>query len=60
MHRDLMDGRGRLPSIGAAVKGERTSLPWFVVDAVGREVEPVSRYLRDLALGDDSAPLHRL
>lgn len=50
-----MDGRGRLPSVGAVVKGSRPSLPWFVVDAAGREIEPVSRYLRDLALGDASA-----
>src|SRR5690242_20531757 len=55
VHRDLMDGRGRLPSVGAVVKGESPSLPWFVVDAAGREVKPVSRYLRDLALGDASA-----
>ncbi|MFD7770462.1 hypothetical protein [Streptomyces sp. NPDC059787] len=50
-----MDVRGRLPSVGAVVKGVRPSLPWFVVDAADREVEPVSRYLRDLALGDASA-----
>lgn len=50
-----MDGCGRLPSVGAVVKGPRPSLPWFVVDAAGREVEPVSRYLRDLALVDASA-----
>lgn len=37
------------------VKGSRASLPWFVVDAAGREIEPVSRYLRDLALCDASA-----
>ncbi|GHB08518.1 hypothetical protein ACIQRS_25975 [Streptomyces termitum] len=55
VHRDLMDGRGRLPSVGEVVKGLRPSLPWFVVDAAGREVEPVSRYLRDPALGDASA-----
>ncbi|MEU2834982.1 hypothetical protein ABZ667_41215 [Streptomyces lavendulae] len=55
VHRDLMDGRGQLPSVGEVVKGSRPSLPWFVVDAAGREIEPVSRYLRDLALGDASA-----
>lgn len=41
--------------VGAVVKGSRASLPWFVVDAAGREIEPVSRYLRDLALCDASA-----
>ncbi|MYT68355.1 MULTISPECIES: hypothetical protein [unclassified Streptomyces] len=55
VHRDLMDGCDRLPSVGEVVKGSRLSLPWFVVDAAGREIEPVSRYLRDLALGDTSA-----
>ncbi|MFF0751991.1 hypothetical protein [Streptomyces sp. NPDC004267] len=49
------DGCGQLPSVGAVVKAPRPSLPWFVVDAVGRGIERVSRYLRDLALGDASA-----
>ena len=34
--------------------GSSASLPWFVVDAAGREVEPVSSYLRDRLLGDVS------
>lgn len=36
------------------VAGETPSLPWLVVDAAGREIEPVSNYLRDLLLGDVS------
>ncbi|MFI0928409.1 hypothetical protein ACH4TP_31525 [Streptomyces sp. NPDC021012] len=36
------------------VEGESPSLPWRVVDAAGREIEPVSSYLRDRMLGDVS------
>jgi len=46
---ELLEGR-----VGAVVAGELASLPWLVVDAAGREVDPASRYLRDLALGDAS------
>ncbi|MER6405922.1 hypothetical protein ABT269_20790 [Streptomyces viridosporus] len=45
LHRDLIDGRVRLARVGAVVAGTTPSLPWFVVDAAGREVEPVSRYM---------------
>jgi hypothetical protein len=51
---ELMEGRVALPRVGAISAGGLESLPWLVVDAAGREVEPVSRYLRDLALGDAS------
>src|SRR6266545_7117216 len=51
---ELLEGRVVLPRVGAVVAGELVSLPWLVVDVAGREVEPVSRYLRDLALGDAS------
>lgn len=50
----LMAGRVALPRVGAVRAGTPATLPWWVVDAAGREVEPVSRYLRDLALGDMS------
>lgn len=53
-HRDLMDGRTGLPRVGAVVEVATSSLPYVVVDAAGREIEPVSRYLRDLQLGDAS------
>ncbi|HEX9352422.1 MAG TPA: tyrosine-type recombinase/integrase [Streptosporangiaceae bacterium] len=49
-----MDGRADLPRVGAVLEGTTLSLPYVVVDAAGREVEPVSRYLRDLHLGDVS------
>ena len=53
-HLDLMDGRADLPRVGAVVRGPSLSLPWVVVDAAGREVEPVSSFLRDLLLSDVS------
>jgi hypothetical protein len=54
VHLDLMDGRADLPRVGAVVKGPSLSLPYVVTDAAGREVEPVSGYLRDLQLSDAS------
>ncbi|MGK4910000.1 tyrosine-type recombinase/integrase [Streptomyces albus] len=36
------------------VAGATPSLPWRVVDAADREIEPVSSYLRDRLLGDTS------
>jgi integrase len=56
---DLIEGRAVLPRIGAVMAGAVESLPWAVVDAAGREVDPVSRYLRDLALGDASSATGR-
>jgi len=53
-HLDLMDGKADLPRVGAVVRGPSLSLPYVVVDAAGREVEPVSSYLRDLLLSDVS------
>lgn len=43
-----------LPAIGAVVTGPGALLPWVVRDSAGREVEPVSSYLRDRMLGDVS------
>jgi len=51
---ELMEGRGSLPSVGEVVAGPRPDLPFFVVDSVGEELEPVSTYLGDLMLGDMS------
>ena len=53
-HRGLIDGRAQLPRIGVVVAGATASLPWLVRDGAGREVEPVSSYLRDRMLGDVS------
>jgi hypothetical protein len=49
-----MEGRCLVPAVGSVVAGRAADLPFVVVDADGREVEPVSAYLRDLALGDAS------
>jgi hypothetical protein len=53
-YRDLIDGRADLPRIGAVRAGSSPSLPYLVVDGADREIEPVSRYLRDLQLSDVS------
>ena len=50
----LPEGRVDLPRAGEVQAGDRPSLPYLVVDGTGDEVEPISRYLRDLALGDAS------
>jgi integrase len=51
---ELREGRAALPAIGAVVEGDRPSLPYSLIDAAGVEVEPVSRFLRDLSLSDRS------
>jgi hypothetical protein len=51
---ELIEGRALLPRIGEVVVGSGTALPWLVHDGAGREIEPVSNYLRDLTLGDVS------
>lgn len=49
-----MEGRTTLTRLGSVAAGPSPFLPWVVRDGAGREVEPVSRYLRDRALGDVS------
>ena len=51
----LMEGRLGLPRVGEVRATDMESLPFLVLDAVGCEVEPVSRFLRDLMLSDRSA-----
>ncbi|MEU7863924.1 site-specific integrase [Nonomuraea sp. NPDC049141] len=50
----LLEGRMDLPRVGEVRAGGRSSLPYLVVDAREAEVEPISKYLRDLALSDAS------
>ena len=50
----LSEGRVDLPRAGEVRDGDRPSLPYLVVDGDGSEVEPISRYLLDLAFGDTS------
>lgn len=54
LRRALVNGRCEIPQLGAVVAGAEPALPYVVVDEAGCEVEPVSRYLRDRALGDVS------
>jgi len=54
VHVELIEGRARLPRLGEVVADQGPALPWLVQDGAGREVEPVSSYLRDLLLGDVS------
>jgi integrase len=49
-----MEGHCLVPAGGSVAAGQAADLPFVVMDADGREVEPVSAYLRDLALGDAS------
>src|SRR6266498_2602939 len=53
-HVELIEGRVRLPRIGEVIRGPGPALPWLARDGAGREVEPVSGYLRDRMLGDIS------
>ena len=50
----LLEGRIDLPRIGEVRAGDRPSLPFLVVDASETEVDPISKYLQDLVLGDAS------
>jgi hypothetical protein len=54
VRRALMEGRCPVPGVGSVAAGRAADLPFVVMDADEREVEPVSAYLRDLALGDAS------
>ena len=54
VRRALMEGQCSVPAVGSVDAGVAPYLPYVVVDAGGREVEPVSVYLRDLMLGDVS------
>jgi len=54
VRRALMKGRCSVPGVGSVAVGRAADLPFVVMDADEREVEPVSAYLRDLALGDAS------
>lgn len=51
-----MEGRVDLNRLGSVVAVQTRFPPYVVVDRDGVEVEPVTQYLRDLALGD-SRPL---
>ena len=54
LRRQLMEGRGAIPRTGSAAGTGRSLLPFVVLDDSGAEVEPVTQYLKELALGDCS------
>jgi hypothetical protein len=60
VRRALMEGQCSVPAMGSVDAGVAPNLPYVVVDAGGREVEPVSAYLRDLMLGDVSPDVPQL
>lgn len=51
----LMEGRADVPRVGVVEETGHRFPPFVVRDGAGGEVEPVSRYLRDLALSDMSS-----
>jgi hypothetical protein len=54
VRRQLMEGRLDLRRVGSVAAAEGEFPPFVVRDGAGVEIEPVSRYLRDLALSDMS------
>jgi site-specific recombinase XerD len=54
MRRKLMEGEAALPVVGEVRAGHRSSLPFFVTDGAGEEVETISAFLTHLALSDRS------
>ncbi len=51
---ELMEGRLAIPRLGRVVEVNRAHPPYAMLDPAGAEVEPVTAFLRDLALGDSS------
>ncbi|GAA1590607.1 site-specific integrase [Streptomyces globosus] len=54
LRHELMEGRAELPRVGAVFPARGVHPPYVVVNAYDDEVEPVTTYLRDLALNDCS------
>ncbi|MFE1147666.1 tyrosine-type recombinase/integrase [Streptomyces albidoflavus] len=50
----LMEGRRVISRLGRVVETNRAHPPYAVLDPSGAEIEPITTYLRDLALGDCS------
>ena len=51
---ELTEGRISLGHWGRALEGDRPSLPFLVADPAGVPMEPIGRFLQDLALSDAS------
>lgn len=54
MRRGLMEGSVDLPRKGRVVQTDKADLPFAVVDKAGAEVPPVSQFLEDVSLSDQS------
>ncbi|WP_433700798.1 tyrosine-type recombinase/integrase [Nocardiopsis sp. CA-288880] len=54
LRQQLMEGQADVPRVGTLVQMEGRFPPCLVRDAAGHEVEPITQYLRDLALSDMS------
>lgn len=50
----LVEGQADVPRVGKVLPSGRVHPPVIVVDALGFEIEPVTVFLRDLAIGDCS------
>ncbi|WP_234375423.1 hypothetical protein [Streptomyces sp. CB01373] len=56
LRHELMEGRADIPRVGAVFPTSGVHPPYIVVNGYDDEIEPVTAYLRDLAL-NDSSPL---
>ena len=54
LRRELMEGRAQLPRVGYVVATGEAHPPYLVLNGYGAAIEPVTAYLRDLALSDSS------
>ncbi|MGW3186201.1 tyrosine-type recombinase/integrase, partial [Kitasatospora sp. NPDC001119] len=54
LRQELMEGRAQLPCAGSVAETGKAHPPYSVLSGLGVEVEPVTAYLRDLALSDSS------
>ncbi|MFF5085359.1 tyrosine-type recombinase/integrase [Actinoplanes sp. NPDC000266] len=52
MRVQLMEGRASVPVIGEVSPSCRLVPPFLVLDGLGRDIEPVTAYLRDLTVSD--------
>ncbi len=54
LRRRVMEGQVKLGRAGAVTAATGKLPPFVVIDSSGAEIEPVTQYLRDLALSDMS------
>ncbi|MEU5216780.1 site-specific integrase [Streptomyces sp. NPDC020807] len=59
LRNELMEGRAALPRVGSVVELRTQHPPYTVMGPEGAPMEPVTMYLRDLALSDNSPSTSR-